>query len=124
MKVTRFAVAITTDGSGDGTGFTDRPVYGHVSAIRYVKDDYANGMDFVATGEASGIAILTGTNVNASATFAPRHATHDVASAASLYAAVGEPVEGLIPVAGERVKIVVDEGGASKSGTFHVYVIE
>ncbi len=47
----RHVVIITTDGSGDGTGYT--PVLtGKVSQIRYVKTDYATGVDIVVTAEA------------------------------------------------------------------------
>jgi hypothetical protein len=120
----RHVVTITTIADGSGTGYTEYPLAGHISAIRYVKSDYADGVDFVITGENSGIAVLTGTDVNASATYAPRHATHDVTGAASLYAAAGEPVEDRIPVAGERLKIVVASGGATKTGAFHVYIAE
>lgn len=123
MAVKRHVVTVTTIANQTGSGLTDDPLCGHISAIRYVKTDYANGVDFVITGEKSGIAVLTGTDVNASATFAPRHATCDVAGAASLYAAGGEPVEALIPVAGERLQIAVAQGGASKTGTFHVYEV-
>ena len=117
----RYGVTITTDGSGDGTGYT--PVCsGLIHAIRYVKTDYADGVDVTVTCEQSGQAVVTLTNQNASGTTYPRAATNDVAGAASLFAATGEPVECLIPVGEERIKLVVASGGASKTGTFHVYV--
>lgn len=68
------------------------------------------------------MAVLTMTNQAASGTYAPRHATHDTAGAASLFAAGGEPVEALIPIAGERLKVIVAQGGNAKSGTLHVYI--
>lgn len=117
----RHLVSITVDASGDGTGYTEI-TQGSLQAIRYVKTDYANGVDFTVTCGASGEAIWTGTNVNASTTVYPRAATHDTTGAASLYAAAGEPVEDRIPVADEAVKIVVAQGGNATSGTFHVYV--
>jgi hypothetical protein len=120
--IRRHVVSITTDASGDGTGYTSEPLNGYIAAIRYVKTDYANGVDVTITGNDSGIAVLTGTDVNASATFYPRDATVDIVGAASLYAAAGEPVESRIPVADEQLKIVVASGGDTKSGTFHVFV--
>lgn len=121
MFVERHEVAITVDASGDGTGYTP-VVSGLVRAIRYVKNNYANGIDFTITCDVSGQAILTGTDVNASATSYPRAATASVANAAALYAGGGAAVNDLIPVAAERIKIVVAQGGVSTSGTFHVYV--
>lgn len=118
----RHTVTVTTNSSGDGTGYTSGNVNGVVHAVRYVKTDYANGVDFVITGESSAIEILTGTDVNASATYEPRAATHSIAGAALLYAAGGAAVSNPIPVAGERVKIVVAQGGDTKTGTFHVFV--
>ncbi len=115
----RHVVIITTDGSGDGTGYT--PVLtGKVSQIRYVKTDYATGVDIVVTAEATGETIWSQLNVDASATVAPRQATHDTAGAAALYAAGGVAVRDKIALANDRVKIVVAQGGASKVGTFHI----
>ncbi len=97
--LTRHTVSITTDASGDGTGFTPI-VMGRVINVIYTKDGttpYDNGVDFTITLEASGQAVWTGTDVNATVTVAPRQATHDTVGAASLYAAAGEPVEHLQP---------------------------
>lgn len=117
----RHVVTITTDASGDATGYT--PVLtGKVSAIHYVKTDFANGADFTITGEATGEGIWTESDVNASAVRAPRQPTHSQVGVASLYAAAGEPVEAPICLANDRVKIVVASGGNTKSGTFHVVI--
>lgn len=119
--VQRETVTITTDADGAGTGFT-APMTGFIQAIRYSKTDYADGVDFTVTTEATGLAVLTATDVNASAAFYPRAATVSVANVAALYAASGTAVNDRVPVAGERVKIVVAQGGNSKTGTFHVLV--
>lgn len=119
--IERHVVEITTDAAGAGTGYT-AVANGCVHAIRYVKTDYANGVDVTITTEVSGQAVLTWTDINSSDSSYPRAATNDVADVASLYAAAGEPVETLIPVAGERIKIVVAQGGDTKTGTFHIYV--
>jgi hypothetical protein len=119
--VRREVVTITVNSSGDGTGYTGH-VTGIVRAVRYVKTDYANGIDAVVTADVSGQAIVTFTDVNASATSYPYAAMNSVANAASLYAAGGQAVLAPIPVADERIKIVVAQGGDSKTGTFHVYV--
>lgn len=117
----RETVTITTDASGDGTGYTGT-VTGTIRSIRYVKTDYATGVDMTITGETTGIAIVTLTNYDASGTVYPRAATHDTTGAASLYAAGGTAVNDHIPVVNERVKIVVAQGGNAKTGTFYVTV--
>ena len=117
--VERHVVTITTDAAGAGTAYTP-VVSGRVVSIRYVKTDFADGVDFTVTSEATGATIWTEDNVNASKTCVPRQATHDTAGVASLYAAAGEPVEDRIALANDRVKIVVATGGATKTGAFHV----
>lgn len=121
MYAERHVVTITTDGSGDGTGFTP-VVTGHISAIHYVKDDFADTVDFTITAEATGETIWSEENVTASTVRAPRQATHSTAGAASLYAGAGEAVLDRIAVARDRVKIVVANGGNATNGTFHVVV--
>jgi len=119
--VTREVVSITTNADGDGTGYTS-PVSGIVRAIRYVKVDYANGVDVTITSHVSGQAILAWTDVNASETSYPKAPANSLADVALVFAAGGEPVPADIPVASEPIKIVVAQGGDTKSGTFHVYV--
>lgn len=121
MYAERHTVALTTDGDGNATGYTP-VVTGRVISIRYVKTDFADGVDVVVTAEATGEVIWDEDDVNASATRAPRQATHSVAGVAALYAAGGAAVNDHIVVAQDRVKIVVASGGVAKSGTFHVVV--
>lgn len=117
----RHTVAITTDASGDATGYTP-VVTGRVVSISYVKTDFADGVDFTITAEATGQSLWTDTNINATETVCPMQPTADGLGAASLYAAGGEPVETGIVLAGDRVKIVVAQGGDTKTGTFHVVI--
>jgi hypothetical protein len=117
----RFVVDVLTNASGDGVGYTPA-LTGKVSAIHYVKDDFANGVDFTITAEATGETIWAQENVNASASVAPRQATHSTAGVAAVYAAGGEAVRAPIALAGDRVKIVVAQGGNAKRGRFHVVI--
>lgn len=117
----RHEVTVTTDASGDGTSYTPT-LNGFIQSIRYVKTDFADGVDFVCSLEDSGVLVWDQDNVNASATVYPRAPTADTAGVASLYAAAGEPVETRIPVANERLQIVVAAGGNTKTGVFHVVV--
>lgn len=117
--VQRKIVPVTTDGSGDSTDYTPN-LTGKISHIIYTKTDFANGVDFTITAEATGETIWTESDVNASKTVAPRQATHSNVGVASLYAAAGEPVEAPICLDNDRVKIVVASGGATKTGKFEV----
>ncbi len=118
---TRETVAITVDGTGDSIDYTG-VVTGRVLQVAYVKDDFADGVDFTITTETTLQNIWVDTNVNASEVVTPRAPTHDAAGVASLYASSGEPVEDHIWAVKERIKIVTDEGGVSKSGTIHIIV--
>lgn len=117
----RFVIPITVDSGGDAEVYS--PVLnGHLHSIRYVKDDFANGVDFVVTLETTGETVWSEEDVNASTTRYPRAATHSVAGVAALYAA-GEPgVLDRIAISQERIKIVVGSGGTETSGTIHITV--
>lgn len=121
MHVERHAVTITTDASGDATGYTPA-VTGRVLSIQYVKTDYADGVDFTITGAITGTGLWTDTNVNAAETVCPRAPVHDQAGAALLYAAGGTAQVDAVYLANERVKIIVGSGGNAKVGTFYVTV--
>ncbi|PKN93013.1 MAG: hypothetical protein CVU44_11315 [Chloroflexi bacterium HGW-Chloroflexi-6] len=117
----RHVVPVTTAADGSATAYS--PVLtGPVSAIHYIKTDFADGVDFTITSEATGQGLWTETNVNAAKVVAPRQPTHDQAGVASLYAAGGEPVEDKICLANDRVKIVIASGGNAKSGAFHIVI--
>lgn len=122
----RHVVSVTTDASGDVTAYTGAAVDGEVLSIRYVphaSTPLDTGGDITITGEDSGTAVVTITNIGVSAvTYAPRQATHTVAAAASLYAGGGLAVNDRIAIAGERIKVVVAAGGNAKLGKFHITV--
>lgn len=121
MYAERHVVTIVTAADGTGVGYTPL-VQGRISAIHYVKGDYANGVDFVVTSEATGAIIWDEDDVNASAVRAPRQATHSTLGIAALYAGGGSAVLDQIVVAKDRVKITVANGGNTKTGTFHVVI--
>lgn len=121
MAIRRFVVPVTVDASGDATKYT--PYFsGKIVSVRYVKTDFANGVDFTITAGVSGETIWTESNVNASATRYPRAASAGVTGAAALYAALGEAVNVPIALGNDRVKIIVGSGGNATSGTFHITV--
>jgi hypothetical protein len=117
--VQRLTVAVTTDGDGAATAYSDQIGYGILSQIRYVKTDFTDGVDFTITSEATGETLWAEENVNASTTRAPRQATHSTAGVAALYAGGGAAVNDKIALDSDRIKIVIAAGGALKSGTFH-----
>lgn len=118
----RLAVAVTTIADGSATAYST-VVTGKLSQIRYAKTDFADGSTITITAEATGETLWTEAAVNASATRAPRQATHSTAGAASLYAAGGTAVNDKIALANDRIKVVIANGGDTKTGTFH-FVLE
>lgn len=125
MYARRLTVTVTTDASGDATAYSDPIDYGLLSQIRYVKagsGNFTDGVDFTITLEATGETLWAESNVNASATRAPRQPTHTTAGVASVYAST-DGVLDKIAIAGDRVKIVVASGGDTKTGTFYIVLV-
>ena len=121
MHVERHQVDLTTDGAGAATGYTP-VVTGAVRSVRYVKTDFTDGVDFAVTSEATGETIWAQDNVNASTTVHPRASVHGTDGTAALFAAGGTALRDHIVVARDRIKIVASNGGATKTGTFHVTI--
>jgi hypothetical protein len=117
----RHVVTVTTAADGSATAYSPN-ITGKISQIRYVKTDFDNGSTITLSAEATGETIWTEASVNASATRAPRQATHSTAGAAALYASGGVAVNAPIIMANDRVKIVIASGGNAKTGTFHILV--
>jgi hypothetical protein len=92
------------------------PVTGKINSVIYTKTDYSNGVVFTITAEDSGQTIWQQTAVNATATVAPRQATHGTTGA------VTSGVVDSLCLGGERIKIVIASGGATKTGTFDFLV--
>lgn len=115
-------MTVTTAADGSATAYSD-VLTGKLSQIRYVKTDFANGSTFTITAEATGETLWSESNVDASATRAPRQATHSTAGAAALYAGGGTAVNDKITLANDRIKIVIASGGATKTGVFH-FILE
>ena len=127
MYAERHDFTLTVDASGAATVYSDRLATGVIAQIRYVPDGtnpLATGADLTITAETSGLPIATLTDIGTSATgWAPRQATHSTAGAAALYASAGTAVNDRIAIAGERIKVVVAQGGVSKTGTLYIWVI-
>lgn len=113
-RIKRTSIALATDGSGGCTAYSSS-VAGHVIGFYYDRgtlDDSTT--DITVTEEFTGASLLTLTNVTATARYRPRVATHDVTGADT--GALDAPA-----VVG-RIKVVVAQGGDTKTGTLHVYI--
>lgn len=121
MAIRKFTVSVTTAAGGGATAYSPY-LSGHIESIQYVKDDFADTVDFAITADETGESIWSQSNVTASTTVRPRAATHSTAGVAAVYASGGTAVNDRIALGRDRVKIVVAEGGASKSGTFIITV--
>jgi len=121
MYLKRHTLSITTDASGDGTGYTP-VVNGRVLDVQYVETDYATTVDFTITGAITSKEILSLSGITASTTWLPRIQVHDSADGTGLLYNVGRKVCEPVCLANERVKITVAQGGNAKSGTFYVTI--
>lgn len=118
MYCERHTVSLTTNGSGAATGYTP-VVSGLVLGVVYAKTDFADGVDLTITADGTGAAILALTNQNASGMFFPRAQVHGPTGTALTLngtQTMNEPV----PVAQERIKVVVAQGGDTKTGSVTV----
>ena len=115
----RHSITVTTAADGSATAYSP-VVSGKISQIIYTKTDFATGVDFTITFEATGETLWTESNVDASTVRAPRQSTHSNLGVAALYAAAGSAVLDKISIANDRIKIVIASGGATKTGTFSI----
>ena len=115
-------VQLTADGSGDGTAYTLSTVSGKIESVQLIEGSPApdNTADYVLTGESTTTPILTVSTGTDKSIYYPRAATVDILAAASLYAAVGEPVETQIAIAGERIKVVGAQMGSGGIANFRI----
>jgi len=109
-----YAVTVTTDASGDATAFISPklPHNDRVLAVIYEKIDFATGVDFTITTDVTNQNVWVETNVDASKTVNPSVGTHDTAGIAT------GARDYIVLASLERLKIVVANGGAMKTGKF------
>ena len=125
MQCELYSVALAVDASGDQTVYTEN-IKGRVAQVRYIPDGTVpldTGADITITSEVTGVSVAALVNIGTSAfTKALRQATYGLDGAASLFAVAGLPVQDAVYLAGERLKIVVAQGGVSKKGTLYIWV--
>jgi len=123
MAIRKFTVTPVT-GTATATAYSPY-LSGYIESIEYVKagsGGYSDGVDLTVTAAATGEAILSLTDMNASVVKRPRAATHSTAGVASVYASGGTAVNDRIALARDRVKIAIAQGGNGKTGTFVITV--
>lgn len=124
-EFTPVKILVTTDGSGDATGYSEASYNGELCAVQWIDGTFGDGVDAVlsVTNTDAGVdyTLLTLTNANDDAFYLPRAATVDASGAASLYAAAGTAVNGKMPVVG-KLKLVVSGGGDTKTGGLVVFL--
>lgn len=117
----RFFKAIVTDASGDADT-TIVVTAGKINAIHYVKHGvtpYANGVDFTLTLNTLGDTIWQESNVNASTVKRPRVPIHKTDGSDVIDGSGNENRE-MIAIASDRIRVVIAQGGDTKTGTFYV----
>lgn len=119
--IRKFNIDLTTNGSGAATGYSPY-LSGYIMAIQYVKTDFANGVDFTITADETGEAILSLTDQNSATIVRPRAPTHSTAGVAALYASGGTAINDRIALGRDRVKVVIAQGGDTKTGRIIVTV--
>lgn len=125
MYLERIVLDLTVNSSGAATVYSPYILAGRVLQIAYVPDGSTpldTNADLTLTGESSGTAIATLSNIGTSAfTKCPRQPTHGITGTALVYAGT-DGVNVPVCIAGERIKVVVAQGGVSKIGTLHLFI--
>ena len=117
----KVSVTVTTASDGTVTGYTEA-IRGRIVSVIYVKDDFADGVDFTITTEDTLQDVWVDTDINATETVHPRVIIHDTAGVPLIYddAVANLDQVDYIRAVHERIKIVIGSGGDTKSGTFTI----
>ena len=122
-KITEVKITAITDASGDATNYSNYAIRGNIKAIY---------CDFSATAAATtdtiisdeyGQTILSLTDTNTDGWYYPRTNSQTYAGANMLFAAAGQPVPTEFTLF-SRIKVVVAQGGATKTNIFRILVEE
>lgn len=125
MKLRRVSTSVPTDAGGAGDVWF-LALSGMIHAVRYIADattPYAATVDFSITLKESQTPVWVENNVTASKIVFPRSACHDGAGA-TVEMDTGVLLRTMIPVVSESVRIVISNGGASKTGAFELILIQ
>lgn len=110
-------VDVTTNSSGESTGFTAN-VTGLVQAVEYVPNTLSSAAAVTVKGENSSRQILTVATLSSSpGIWYPRQPTHRSTSGSTFGG------EAQVPIANERVRFVVTGGGNGLTGQFRILFV-
>jgi len=122
----RIAATVTATGGGAQTFYTPETLSGELLSVRYRRgtpsvttSGIASGAKLVFTGEALGTPLLTITTASSSAaSYYPRAYAMDTSGVQLGYSSAGTPpgIPVPIPLAQERIKVVVTSGGQASNG--------
>lgn len=113
----RLIIDVTTDGSGDGTGYSQSAL-GLLYAVQLVIGDFAAGVDLVLTCEgSSSIPLLTIANWNTTQILYPRVVETDATDG-------GDETTKTMPLVAGRILATIADGGATNTGQIIAYVLE
>jgi len=123
MYFTRHYIAVTCDTAGDCTAYSSELCNGHIRAVRYVIDSSTpikSTATITITAEASGLAVLAITTSSSNRSLYPVSPVNMSSDGAiAYYTTAANSVESQtaqIPIAQERLKVVVDGGGTGVTG--------
>lgn len=118
----RMNIPMTVSAIGALTKVSDHCITGKLLAIRYNKTDFANGSTITITSAGTEQSLLAKTSINATETFYPRDVICTAAGVDSVFIASGQNVQlAQFVLYEEQIKVVVADGGVSKSGALEIY---
>lgn len=118
MNILEVSATITTDASGDATVYIGSNLRGRVHALKYAPGTIDTGGDLTITGERTGVPILTKADCGTATVFYyPRALVTEAPDGTA-----GTDAFADILVIEERIKVVVAQGGATKTGTITAYI--
>jgi hypothetical protein len=98
--------------------YVEGPLRGRVHAIKYAPGTLDTGADLTITGETTGVPILVKSNAGTSTVWYYPRVIPNKNTDGSAFTDLAADIH----VLNERIKVVVAQGGATKTGTITVYV--
>jgi len=111
------STTIVTDAAGDATVYVGGALRGRVIAIKYAPGTIATGADLTISGEITGVPILVKANAGTSTVWFYPVAQLNLNTDGSAI----DYNHMYINLVDERVKVVVAQGGDTKTGTITVF---
>jgi hypothetical protein len=123
MAILPVRLITTTIADGSATVLSESAYVGKLFAVAWVDGDLADGIDSVLsvtqTDGGADYTLLTLTNADIDAMYYPRVVVHSEAGVALTGTAGGDRA---MPIVNGRLKLVIADGGASKTGGAIVYL--